>query len=181
MKVSWLTAVFSIYFVISSSFMRYVYNYLFMLINKNSLILTIIILIGFIIAFIVILIYLVKQKKLLRIIPAAVVVGLIILYSFTLDIIAERIHLIQFGLVGFLISLDNLKENKPENYFFVLLWCFILASLDEIFQYFLPSRVGDIRDVWTGFFGSIIGAFLYLALFLKVKFKNKNNHGEEIT
>lgn len=160
--------------------MRCVYNYLFMLINKNSLILTIIILIGFLVAFIVILIYLIKQKKLLRIIPAAVVVGLIILYSFTLDIIAERIHLIQFGFVGFLISLDNLKENKLKNYFFVFLWCFILASLDEVFQYFLPSRVGDVRDVWTGFFGSIIGVVLYLALFLQLNFKKKINFGEEI-
>lgn len=52
----------------------------------------------------------------------------------------ERMHFIVFGVFGF-ISL-RLWHKAPG-----LVICFSVALLDEVFQWWLPDRVGDLSDV----------------------------------
>ena len=82
---------------------------------------------------------------LLWLIPALIFVHL------GLPIIAERIHFALFGLFGFL-SLRLFPTIAA-----LSLYVFV-SILDEIFQWVLPDRVGDIRDVFFNLAACLIGA-----------------------
>ena len=42
-----------------------------------------------------------------------------------------------------------------------LIGCAALASLEELLQYFLPYRVGELRDVGLGILGATSGILIY--------------------
>ena len=65
----------------------------------------------------------------------------------------EKIHIAIFGLFGFLSQ--KVLEQK-----LATLVCVLLPGLDELFQCFLASRVGDWRDVWLNLFSAALGMFL---------------------
>ena len=68
----------------------------------------------------------------------------------------ERIHFILFGLLGYLgITLFGLWKG--------LLICIIFSVGDEFFQWLLPDRVGDIRDVIFNIVASSIGIILAMS------------------
>ncbi len=69
----------------------------------------------------------------------------------------EKVHVVIFGLLGFLSQ--KLFTAKAS---FII--CASLSLLDEVFQYFLPNRVGDIRDVGINLFSAILGLFLAFLL-----------------
>ena len=57
-----------------------------------------------------------------------------------LPIVEERVHFIVFGLLGFF----TLKLFPPALAYAL---CLLMAMADEGLQWFLPDRVGDLRDV----------------------------------
>ncbi|MFW2372888.1 MAG: VanZ family protein [Gammaproteobacteria bacterium] len=67
-------------------------------------------------------------------------VPLFIVIPMMLPIAIERMHFIVFGIFGF-VSL--LLWNRVPG----LLLCGLVAGMDELFQWWLPDRVGDLRDV----------------------------------
>jgi VanZ family protein len=164
MNVSTLTAVFSLYIIISSSFMRYILNLIRSFINNNNEMMGNFIWFLFGLIFIFITVIAVMKKRLLSLLLSLAVLSLIVLYASFISIAEERIHLIQFGLLGFSISRDNLENGGFKGYIYAVFWCFIIATADEIFQYFLPSRIGDVRDVLFGFLGGLAGMVLYLSV-----------------
>lgn len=70
-----------------------------------------------------------------------------------LPIAVERLHFLVFGLFGFITL-------RLWSWRFGLLICLMVASLDELLQWWLPDRVGDWRDV---FFNTV--AVLTAAIF----------------
>lgn len=70
----------------------------------------------------------------------------------------EKIHIVLFGLFGFLSQ--RLFEQKM-----AALLCIAISFLDELLQHFLVSRVGDWRDVWLNLFSASLGMFLAFLLF----------------
>lgn len=76
---------------------------------------------------------------------------LFVIFPLSLPIVVERLHFILFGVLGF-VSL--------------LLWqpvagvlvCCLMAGGDELLQWFLPSRVGDWRDVGFNLLACLGGA-----------------------
>jgi len=68
-----------------------------------------------------------------------------------LPIVVERIHFALFGLFGFL-SLRLFPVTTALSLYA------LLSILDEIFQWILPDRVGDIRDVFFNLAACLIGA-----------------------
>jgi len=86
-------------------------------------------------------------------------------YAAGMKILEERIHLIKYGILGWLVMRDNSERRKFRIGFFVsLVFCSGIASLDEMIQWFLPYRVGDLRDVGFGFLGAMLGSLLFLIL-----------------
>ena len=84
--------------------------------------------------------------------------------SFSLDVWAERVHFIQYGLLGLLVS----RAYKISSFIMFLASCLFLMTVglvDEIIQWYLPNRYGDIRDVMMNSLGGIsglwLGQFLY--------------------
>ena len=84
--------------------------------------------------------------------------------SFSLDVWAERVHFIQYGLLGLLVS----RAYKISSFNILLVYCLFIMSVglvDEIIQWFLPNRYGDIRDVVMNSLGGVsglwLGQFLY--------------------
>ena len=84
--------------------------------------------------------------------------------SFSLDMWAERVHFIQYGLLGLLVS----RAYKISSLNMLLasgLFIMSVGLLDEGIQWFLPNRYGDIRDVVMNSLGGVsglwLGQFLY--------------------
>ena len=59
-------------------------------------------------------------------------------------------------LWGFLF----LKQQGREQNIFAIILLVIIAVIDELIQYMLPNRVGDIRDIVMNITGGIIGLCL---------------------
>lgn len=83
-----------------------------------------------------------------------------ILYALTFDVAEERIHLVKYGILGFLIVYNLKNQSIKFKLLKALLYGLLIASIDEGFQYFLPYRVGDLRDVCFGGIGALWGAGL---------------------
>ena len=84
--------------------------------------------------------------------------------SFSLDVWAERVHFIQYGLLGLLVSMAY----KISSFKMLLVSGLLIVSVglvDEIIQWYLPNRYGDIRDVVMNSLGGVsglwLGQFLY--------------------
>jgi len=84
--------------------------------------------------------------------------------SFLLELPEERIHLAQFGALGVLACCSYRNHNPIIGLWLAkpLIFIILIGIADEVFQYFLPDRVGDIRDVLFNTLGGIWGMLLYL-------------------
>ena len=93
-------------------------------------------------------------------------------FSLSLDVWVERIHFIEYGVLGVLISRAvNIRTFKE----IIATCCLItlIGVVDEIIQWYLPNRVGDIRDVTMNSFGGLSGLWLGRCLFWEQQFLNK--------
>jgi len=84
--------------------------------------------------------------------------------SLTLPIPAERIHLLEYGILGGAAVAGFRREGEAswKSCGRALLFVFLVSLLDEGFQRLLPDRVGDWRDVGFNCLGGIWGIVLYL-------------------
>jgi len=102
---------------------------------------------------ILILIYLVFYKKERKLSPYLWFLVITILYiqSFNTlkDFPIEKIHLIEYGALGFLIfkALKNDLKDLSIYIWSALIICYI-GIIDETIQWIVPNRVGTIEDVW---------------------------------
>lgn len=80
----------------------------------------------------------------------------------------ERIHFLQYGIMGFL-SLKALMHSflPPMLYLWAVGLTFLLGWIDEIIQGFLPNRIYDIRDVFMNGFAGILGILIFRILWGK--------------
>ena len=62
----------------------------------------------------------------------------------------ERLHFIIFGLFGFFSA----RLFTPP---YAASFCLLMGAGDELLQYFLPSRVGDLRDVGFNLIAATFG------------------------
>ena len=94
--------------------------------------------------------------------PSKLVISLIwfiplfIVIPLMLPLAIERVHFIVFGMFGFVSLL--LWRKMPG-----LLICGLMAGLDEVFQWWLPDRVGDFRDVLINMLAVYGGALFVLS------------------
>lgn len=68
-------------------------------------------------------------------------------------------HFINYMILGIIITLV-LKKKELGNkkiFLFSLLFCIIIASLDEYYQSFIPGRGARLKDVFIDSFGALVG------------------------
>ncbi len=86
--------------------------------------------------------------------------------SFYLHLPEERIHLVQFGLLG-LLACPSLKGREDGGWIWLwkpLLLVLLIGAADEVLQWFLPDRVFDTRDILFNALGGVWGILLYLGV-----------------
>ncbi|MDD5491399.1 MAG: VanZ family protein [bacterium] len=100
------------------------------------------------------------------------------LYGYGLKILnipEERIHLLEYGFLSFLVFKMYLIDRLSILlYWQTFLTVSFIGTLDEIIQYFIPSRVGDIRDIILNIVSGLLGLIL-TAVFYQKTAKNLPN------
>jgi len=112
-----------------------------------------------------------KAKQFLLIISPLL---LLTYLSLSLDVWVERIHFIEYAFLGLLIShAVNVRTLHEIIYTGCLVT--LIGTVDEIIQWFLPNRVGDMRDVFMNSVGGLSGLWLGRFLFWEQQFLKRNS------
>ena len=102
-----------------------------------------------------------KSKQFLLIISPLLLLSYL---SLSLDVWVERIHFVEYAILGLLIS-RAVNVTNLHSIIFTGWLVTLIGAVDEIIQWFLPNRVGDMRDVFmnsvVGFSGVWLGRFLF--------------------
>ena len=112
-----------------------------------------------------------KAKQFLLIISPLL---LLTYLSLSLDVWVERIHFIEYAVLGLLISRTVDVRTLSR---IICIGCLItlIGAVDEIIQWFLPNRVGDMRDVFMNSVGGLSGLWLGRFLFWEQQILKRNS------
>jgi len=112
-----------------------------------------------------------KAKQFLLIISPLL---LLTYLSLSLDVWVERIHFIEYAVLGLLISR---AVNVRTLHGIIYTGCLVtlIGAVDEIIQWFLPNRVGDMRDVFMNSVGGLSGLWLGRFLFWEQQILGRNS------
>ena len=83
---------------------------------------------------------------------------LLVTIILNLDRPEERIHFVEYGLLGFLF-VKAFSSTYVRTFTFSALLVTLIGSVDELIQWFLPNRVGDLRDVLMNAVGGLLGVW----------------------
>lgn len=86
-----------------------------------------------------------------------------LLFTWQIRLPQERIHILMYAVIGWLASRDAVGQGR--NWKMILLaWFFAAAAgaLEELFQWLLPYRVLDAKDIVYNLQGATLGVILYL-------------------
>lgn len=68
----------------------------------------------------------------------------------------ERMHFLEYAVLGYLVFMaSGVSRGKPVMLSFGMVT--LIGSGDEAIQWFLPNRVGDMRDVFMNCIGGLLG------------------------
>jgi len=119
--------------------------------------------------------------KNLRIIPAIIIMIVIFVLSsieipfspedipiivYEVNYLLLLLHIGEFGLFSTTLMLAFYPQVK--SYFLVII-SILYGVLDEIHQYFVPTRFGDVLDILCDAIGAILGVLFYLTLLFIMK------------
>ena len=94
--------------------------------------------------------------------------------SLSLDVWVERIHFIEYAVLGLLIS-RAVYVRTLHGIISICCLIILIGVVDEIIQWFLPNRVGDMRDVFMNSVGGLSGLWLGLFLFWEQQILDRNS------
>ncbi len=84
-------------------------------------------------------------------------------FSWRLKLPQERMHILEYGLLGWLAGRDIIKKDKKiKGTILACLFSISVGLLDEGFQRILPYRVFEMRDMGINVLSGIWGVVLYL-------------------
>lgn len=95
---------------------------------------------------------------------AAVPLAIIGIISFNLSIPEEKVHFLQYGLLGMMVTATARNESLAL-LAKLALFAISVGIIDEAIQWCLPNRVGDPRDVAFNTMAAILGIWIGKALF----------------
>ncbi len=110
-----------------------------------------------------------KAKQFLLIISPLL---LLTYLSLSLDVWVERIHFIEYAVLGLLIS-RAVDVRTLSGIIYTGCLITLIGAVDEIIQWFLPNRFGDMRDVFMNSVGGLSGLWLGRFLFWEKHFLKK--------
>jgi VanZ family protein len=156
-----LTLCIGMLIVLSSLFMRQVM--LFVRSLTGSFIFELVVSIILIIIALTFIIYIVKicPQRIRCVFIIILVTGGLVLTSF-ISIPEEKVHIIEFALLGWFAMSDFSKKNSSfHSIILSIIICSLFGIFDEIVQGILPYRFFDIRDIVFNMGGGIWGTIVY--------------------
>jgi VanZ family protein len=100
-------------------------------------------------------------SKLIQVLWPLALIGLA---AYHLDIPEERLHFLQYGLLGVLLAKTARKE-ALRRVGELALFAILIGMGDEFIQWWLPNRVGDWRDAAMNGSAGVLGLWIGIALF----------------
>lgn len=159
-----VTIGFGIYIIISASFIQQVWQFLSKVLGEANLQLIFIslcLLLGM-----HILLYLIKfYLRSFRIVGGILILASVFLFAWRQPYFVEKLHVLEYGVLGWLAVRDLRRIPSLEItkiILFAIAFILITGTIDEIFQKFLPYRVGEIRDIITNLISGSFGIILFL-------------------
>jgi len=121
------------------------------------------------------------MKKVLLFLPAVLYYSLIFYFSSrsielkaNIPFIDKAFHLIEFAILGFLLSFGtflSIKSGFNVKAYLTFLCGALLGALDELHQYFVPGRSTEILDWTADASGVLLGLFIFISLFRRARGK----------
>ena len=100
-------------------------------------------------------------KALLQIfVPIAIMAAV----AYQLHIPEERIHFLEYGLLGILVQRTALQSTWVQLSLCSIFVVFVGVG-DELIQWWLPNRVGDLRDVGMNALAGVLGVWMGKVLY----------------
>ena len=161
MKLSKLTISLGIYIIVSAIFMNQVWGLFERSIgaqNVRALAISAL----FIAAMLLFWRVIRSSTDILKMLLNLAIIGSLLIFSLRQPYLVEKLHVVEYGLLGWLAGRD-LNKNKVllKNVFFAFFFAALISLLDEGLQRLLPWRVGDLRDVFTNFISSALGLVFF--------------------
>lgn len=105
-----------------------------------------------------------KNHSLIKILIIALLLIAGLTMAWRMRILAEKMHILEYGFLGWLAGRDLIKSNSKKTRGIILACIFtaFIGILDEGFQKILPYRVFELRDIRMNILGGIWGVVLYL-------------------
>ena len=82
------------------------------------------------------------------------------------NILRDCAHFLEFLILGILAILysDKFKLTSIRRFCFAILFCILIALIDETIQFFSPGRAFELYDIALDISGSIVGSMLILLI-----------------
>ncbi|MDP3041847.1 MAG: VanZ family protein [Candidatus Omnitrophota bacterium] len=162
-KLSKITIFWAAYLIISPIFMRPALNFILEFLGNSGL--TIMLWVLFLFGGCVASSYLYKSHLAgWRIFLFLGIFAAGLFYASQVKIVEERMHLINFGLLGWLIIKDISRFKKGiMSIGLSLLFCIFVATIEETLQLWIPNRVAQIHDVLLAVMGGVWGISLFFS------------------
>jgi len=163
MRISKFTIFFSLYIILSSLFMQEVWAAWKAIFGVR--ILTIFFVVLCLLAISAILYTNIKLQldiKRVALICAICILGFI--FAWRQPYFAEKAHVLEFGVLGWLVMRDLSKKSKSllKDLLFAFIFVSFIGVLEESYQKLLPWRVCEIRDMVTDSLSGLLGIALWL-------------------
>lgn len=104
-----------------------------------------------------------KGPNFIKIIVFITVLAIGIVLAWQIKIPIEKIHILEYGILGWFVGRDLVKTNtKFRAAILTYVFCTSVGILDELLQAILPYRIYDLRDIIFNSLGGAWGLILYL-------------------
>ncbi|MCM8774465.1 MAG: VanZ family protein [Candidatus Omnitrophica bacterium] len=160
-QISKITIVFGLFIIISATFMRQVVDCIKVRIGERGFVFLIeLILVGA--GFVFMIITIRNYPGLWRTVAIGVVLCVGLIFVWQMKITVEKIHILEYGILGWLAGRDLLgKEKRMVKVIPTIIFIGLVSILDELYQAVLPYRYFDFRDIWFNGLGGTLGIVLY--------------------
>ena len=118
----------------------------------------------------------IRERRLLRYAGLALAAGLIGLQEAVLGVdvadaglaarvnVAEKIHIVEYGLLAYLLYRAFKPAGNLSILLLPLLWVTVAGVVEESMQWWVETRLGEIRDVFLNLYAGLCGLIFSLAM-----------------
>ncbi len=162
--LSRLTLCFGLYIIISASFIQQAWNFIKHTFGRYASE-TFLLLLFCLVTLALLVYYIIRHRfSFPKLMLNVFFVFLAFLFTWRQQIFVEKMHVLEYGFLGWFAAKDLIlngnKLIKPVSR--AILYVFIIGVSDEIFQKYLPYRVGEIKDVCVNLLSSFLGVALFI-------------------